>query len=274
MHKTIGMLFCLILIGAAGLGLFCADAAMSRSKQELCENNQRRIAELKKTSLELEELLAFTSASEEFSRSRLSDFNKALADPRIRDSIIERHLGQTAPEQAATLRSLGAEWKLQYGYSDLLLLRAARAAQIRRLQRITYALSHHAELKQQQANVGKQLDYHLNRLAELGCEDPRETPKSGCEGFAGTWQTSFGQMTFTISGNEAESSYDFDGGTLRGELLEDGRVLSGTYSEREAKGAFRFELSADGQSFTGNWRRTSGKREPPSGTWEGKCVQQ
>ena len=97
----------------------------------------------------------------------------------------------------------------------------------------------------------------------------------GCDGFAGTWKTSFGEMTFTITGNSATASYDFgvDAGTVRGTLLPDGRTLTGTYSEKEAKGTFRFTLSDDGQSFSGNWRRTSGKREPPSGTWEGKCVQ-
>jgi hypothetical protein len=49
-------------------------------------------------------------------------------------------------------------------------------------------------------------------------------------------------------------------------------VLSGDYSEKEAKGTFQFVLAEDGQSFSGRWRRTSGRREPRSGTWEGKCI--
>lgn len=97
--------------------------------------------------------------------------------------------------------------------------------------------------------------------------------KDGCDGFAGTWKTSFGTMTFTISGSEVRASYDFDGGSIVGNLSPDGRTLNGRYKENEAQGNFRFTLSADGQSFTGRWNRTSGKREPPSGAWEGKCVQ-
>ncbi|MEW6207199.1 MAG: transglycosylase SLT domain-containing protein [Acidobacteriota bacterium] len=94
-----------------------------------------------------------------------------------------------------------------------------------------------------------------------------------CEGFAGTWKTSFGEMSFTITGSSAAASYAFDGGTVRGTLSPDGKVLSGTYIEKEAKGTFRFTLADDGQSFSGTWQRTSGRREPPSGTWEGKCIQ-
>jgi hypothetical protein len=99
------------------------------------------------------------------------------------------------------------------------------------------------------------------------------TTKGGCNGFAGTWKSSFGTMTITLSAdNRVEASYDFDGGSINGNVSADGKVLTGTYSENKAKGIFRFTLAPDGRSFTGNWNRTSGTREPPSGTWGGKCI--
>jgi hypothetical protein len=135
-----------------------------------------------------------------------------------------------------------------------------------------------ADLEAQKDRVFEQMNIRERRMQELNCKEvlAREqssSAKSGCDGFAGTWKTSFGEMTFQVNGNIATSSYDFDGGSVRGELTNGGKTLAGTYSEKEAKGTFRFTLDPDGQSFTGRWQRTSGRREPPSGTWEGKCVQ-
>ena len=81
-------------------------------------------------------------------------------------------------------------------------------------------------------------------------------------------------MTFAIDGNTTTSSYFFDNGTVKGTLTTGGRVMVGTYSEVQATGTFQFVLADDGQSFSGTWRRTSGKREPPKGTWNGKCIRQ
>jgi hypothetical protein len=135
-----------------------------------------------------------------------------------------------------------------------------------------------ADLDAQKDRVFEQMNIRERRMQELNCREvlAREqssSPTSGCDGFAGTWKTSFGEMTFQVNDNIATPSYDFDGGEVRGELTNDGKTLSGTYSENEAKGMFRFTLDPDGQSFSGRWWRTSGRREPPSGTWEGKCVQ-
>jgi len=111
-----------------------------------------------------------------------------------------------------------------------------------------------------------------NARAKLNQCTNRST-KGECNGFLGTWRSSFGTMTITFGAdNLVEASYDFDAGSINGIVSADGKVLTGTYTENKAKGRFRFTLAADGQSFTGNWNRTSGTREPPSGTWDGKCV--
>ena len=114
----------------------------------------------------------------------------------------------------------------------------------------------------------------LKRVVDEPPTTDSSTENTGCNNFIGTWKTSFGTMTFSVSGSEIRAGYDFDGGSIVGKLSPDGRTLSGRYTEKEAQGTFRFTLSDDGQSFTGNWRRTSGRRNPPSGDWEGKCVSQ
>jgi len=48
---------------------------------------------------------------------------------------------------------------------------------------------------------------------------------------------------------------------------------AGLRDQNKRRRVVRFTLAADGQSFSGTWRRSSGRREPPSGTWEGKCIQ-
>lgn len=136
------------------------------------------------------------------------------------------------------------------------------------------------DLEDQKNRLFEQMKIREQRMKDLNCDkvlarenSSSSSTQSGCDGFSGTWKTSFGEMAFKITGSSALASYDFDGGRVRGTVSPDGKVLSGTYSESEAKGTFRFTLAEDGQSFTGTWRRTSGKREPPSGTWEGKCIQ-
>jgi hypothetical protein len=92
--------------------------------------------------------------------------------------------------------------------------------------------------------------------------------------FAGTWKTSYGVMSLTsTTGNKVEGAYAFDAGTIDGTLSADASVLEGTYKESEAKGSFKFTLTEGGRRFKGNWQRTSGKREPPSGNWEGRCIE-
>lgn len=115
--------------------------------------------------------------------------------------------------------------------------------------------------------------------ADEGEEDtptqkPAEELPSRCPGsFAGTWKTGYGTMTITFtSPNEVVGTYDYDGGSIKGSVSSDGQVLDGTYAENKGQGRFRFTLESGGSRFKGNWNRTSGTREPPSGTWEGKCL--
>lgn len=266
--KRLAITFILVAVFSQGA---TNNRAQSRAEPDLCENSRRRVNELKIKDLLIRGQLDLNDRDEKNARTALSDFNDALSNPSRRRAAVERHLGSTVSEQTAALKSLGLKWKSEYlESSKVLLLRAARDAQIRKVQRIRYARTHHDELNQQMEDVRKQLVYHYNLMTQLGCGDAEETPKGDCDGFAGTWETNVGKLTLKVNGDVWTGSYDFDGGTLTGGLT--GKVLSGKYSEHEAEGTFEFTLADDGQSFTGKWKRTSGKRLPASGGWRGKCV--
>jgi hypothetical protein len=77
--------------------------------------------------------------------------------------------------------------------------------------------------------------------------------------FEGTWDTSFGTLTLSISGNMVTGNYTHDDGRITGTVSPDGRTLTGTWSEAPSyqppndAGDVIFTLSPDGKSFTGSW---------------------
>ncbi|MGB3007210.1 MAG: hypothetical protein WBC06_11915 [Chitinophagaceae bacterium] len=74
----------------------------------------------------------------------------------------------------------------------------------------------------------------------------------------GTWQTKWGPMIITQSGNNITGTYGHDNGKVKGTIT--GNKLTGTWSEAPTylppkdAGEFEFTLSVDGKSFTGRWR--------------------
>jgi hypothetical protein len=85
--------------------------------------------------------------------------------------------------------------------------------------------------------------------------------------WTGTWDTIHGTMDLTQSKNQVTGTYG-DAGRITGTVS--GNTLTGTWSEPpsyqppDGAGDFTFTLSADGNSFSGNWRYGSG-----TGDWDG-----
>lgn len=80
----------------------------------------------------------------------------------------------------------------------------------------------------------------------------------GTYSWAGEWETNWGKMTLTQKGATVTGTYEFDEGRITGTVK--GNKLIGTWSEapsyapdRDA-GDIEFEMAADGQTFTGQWR--------------------
>lgn len=95
-----------------------------------------------------------------------------------------------------------------------------------------------------------------------------------CSPFEGVWTTNYTPITFRRNGNRVTGSYEYSGAsTLSGTLS--GNVLEGEYSQPNypnasyRRGRFMFVLSADGQSFTGQWWDANGNLG--GSAWNGRC---
>jgi hypothetical protein len=86
--------------------------------------------------------------------------------------------------------------------------------------------------------------------------------------WAGSWDSDWGIMEFTQTGDKVIGTYTHDNGKIEGSVS--GNTLTGTWSESPTykppkdAGDFVITLAADEKSFTGNWRYGSG-----SGKWDG-----
>jgi hypothetical protein len=89
------------------------------------------------------------------------------------------------------------------------------------------------------------------------------------DGFAGTWETSFGPMTLKVDGDVVHGTYELDGQSCRLEGKLDKKRLNFRYQEPNARGEGWFELADDGQSFAGRWREEGKKAYA---VWTGKRV--
>lgn len=270
---ALGTLGCLLLL----LPINVTGQEMSEAqRRERCDNNRRYLEDYDRQLDAVEAKLQLTMSDEELARAR-TQYDFAW-------SVLQKGLNQRSKtvreEQVAKLEELSTLYEfdeqkycpqgLKTYNSDCM---SQLAEHIRlRIESAKQANSQRDELYKQRTQLQNQVAVHQRRLDELGCGQTSEPLKSGCEGFAGTWKTTFGTMTFERRGNQITSSYDFDGGSIRGTISGDGRTLTGTYTEVSAKGTLRFSLAADGKSFSGNWNRTSGTRNPPSGEWLGECT--
>jgi len=83
--------------------------------------------------------------------------------------------------------------------------------------------------------------------------------------WAGTWETTYGTMILSQSGNQVTGSYEHSNGIITGTVS--GNVLYGTWSEAptytapDYAGDVQLTISPNGFTFTGGWRNGS------SGSW-------
>ena len=86
-------------------------------------------------------------------------------------------------------------------------------------------------------------------------------------GWTGTWDTNWGTMVLSQSGNQVAGTYAYDTGQIVGTVS--GNILTGiwseepTYSPPDDAGDVVLTISSDGQTFSGQWRYDS------SGSWYG-----
>ena len=124
-------------------------------------------------------------------------------------------------------------------------------------------------------------------IAITGCggddgDDGGDQGSVAAKRWEGTFDSTFGRLTFTADGDRVTGDYEYCGGHLEG--TAEGTRLTGEWTEdpqacapgqtrgqeTEQAGTFDFTLSADGASFSGNWRYASGARDPGGDDWEGR----
>ncbi len=87
--------------------------------------------------------------------------------------------------------------------------------------------------------------------------------------FGGAWDTTWGIMRLTQSGNSVSGTYEYSNGKIRGKV--EGRILKGSWTQDEGAaaeptGSIEFTLSSDGNSWSGIWDYRSAEG---SGDWYG-----
>jgi hypothetical protein len=86
--------------------------------------------------------------------------------------------------------------------------------------------------------------------------------------WTGSWDSDWGIMEFTQTGDKVTGTYTHDNGKIEGTVS--GNTLTATWSESPTykppkdAGDVVITIADDGKSFAGNWRYSSG-----SGKWDG-----
>ena len=86
--------------------------------------------------------------------------------------------------------------------------------------------------------------------------------------WTGSWDSDWGIMEFTQTGDKVTGTYTHDNGKIEGTVS--GNTLTATWSESPTykppkdAGDVVITIAADGKSFSGNWRYGSG-----TGKWDG-----
>ena len=94
-------------------------------------------------------------------------------------------------------------------------------------------------------------------LAQTATINP--TQAAYVSGFAGTWDTNWGDMTCSVDNQTVNCNYTHDIGKIEAGLSLDGITMEGSWSESPSYqppddgGKVTFTLSADGNSISGYW---------------------
>jgi len=88
--------------------------------------------------------------------------------------------------------------------------------------------------------------------------------------FGGEWETDFGYMALTQSGDEVTGGYESPEGEIAGKVI--GNTLRFTWIQADRKGSGKFILSEDGNSISGQWSHSVDPEAPPEGFWRGQRI--
>jgi hypothetical protein len=103
----------------------------------------------------------------------------------------------------------------------------------------------------------RRVEYDRFAIWAVPSATAQQVPSTTCQ-WTGTWDTEFGLMRLTQSGDTVSGDYDWDQGQISGRVIGD--TLSGTWNEAPSRqpptdaGGVELTMRGDCQSFTGRWR--------------------
>lgn len=200
---------------------FAITVFAQNTTEDRCRANQERLALLEKQDKTLQREIDYTPRDEDYWRDRLSDANKAAADPENPTLLRSLFYGdnRSGDKLKLILSSWGIEWKVEYENNDRALFRVMRDSFAAHVERIKYVLAHKGDIQREKANVDGLISYHRNRLAELACDTGTATVDPALAArlhlFAGTWyagsKTQCWQMNVSVSGTNITGSTALNG---------------------------------------------------------------
>ncbi len=135
-----------------------------------------------------------------------------------------------------------------------------------------------AALKVTVAVAGRQLGESLIYRYRWSPTGAAPVP-GGKLGFAGRWKTAWGIVELGVRNTTVTGSYPHDGGKIDGLLSDDGKILTGTWSEGPTyqppndAGDIVFTLSDDGRTFAGRYWYGQRKPDDPGAEWNGTRIE-
>lgn len=100
----------------------------------------------------------------------------------------------------------------------------------------------------------------------------RTSADAACGPFSGTYETDYGALKLTRTGDNVRGVYSWEGennSTVEGTVKGD--TLTGRWVQPDDRGRFRFTLGKDGRSFTGSF--TTDGQPDARGEWNGTCAE-
>lgn len=91
----------------------------------------------------------------------------------------------------------------------------------------------------------------------------------------GIWDTNFGEVNISVSGNSISGTYKHKNGTIKGEVAETmhGTMINGEWNQSDGYGWFTFSMErGDVNNFSGEWGYYRGEdriKEFAKGEWNG-----
>lgn len=184
------MAFAGLVISLTIITIIGVKPVIGQTKAEQCRTASELVQKYEKQAAVLAEELAYNSATETAARNYLSNLNKSIVDPnRNKPGHFFSSAMRSPSERRDVVERMGLVWDERFENDDVFLLQKLRDRQIEHVTLTTYVLAHMTEIKDQKAEVDRQIALQKQRILDLKCsktaKPPVPPPSKG--DLSGTW---------------------------------------------------------------------------------------